>query len=85
MGFAYLINTPLSLTHSDIFTLTHDFFYISPEFKAKVAKKAFQPENSNTYRGYFPLQASSDNLKEGFEIGPTESPAGEPRPSGGNR
>lgn len=37
-----------------------------------VAKKTFQPENSNTYRGYFPAQAGSDNLKEGFDIGPIE-------------
>ena len=38
-----------------------------------VAKKTFQPENSNTYRGYFPAQPRSDNLKEEFEIGPTTS------------
>lgn len=36
----------------------------------KVAKQTFEPSNRNTYRGYFPTQASSDNLKEGFEIGP---------------
>lgn len=70
-GFAYLINAPLSLTHSEIFTLTHDLFSIPHESKMKVAKKIFQPENSNTYRGYFPAQAGSDNLKEGFEIGPS--------------
>ena len=72
-GFAYLINAPLSLSHSEIFTLAHDFFSISHESKMTVAKKTFQPENSNTFRGYFPAQAGSDNLKEGFEIGPTTS------------
>ena len=72
-GFAYLINAPLSLSHSEIFTLAYDLFSVSPESKMTVAKKTFQPENSNTYRGYFPAQAGSDNLKEGFEIGPTTS------------
>lgn len=38
----------------------------------KFAKKTFRSENSNTYRGYFPAQSSSNNLKEGFEIGPVD-------------
>ena len=71
-GFAYLINAPLSLTHSEIFTLAHDLFSLSHESKMKVAKKTFRSENSNTYRGYFPAQPSSNNLKEGFEIGPVD-------------
>lgn len=71
-GFAYLINAPLSLTHSEIFALAHDLFSISHESKMKVAKKTFRPENGNTYRGYFPAQTGSDNLKEGFEIGPID-------------
>ena len=37
------------------------------------AKKTFRMENPNTYRGYFPAQAGSDNLKEGLEIGPKKS------------
>lgn len=71
-GFAYLINATLSFTHSEIFTLAHDLFSLSQESKMKVAKKTFRPENSNTYRGYFPTQRGSDNLKEGFEIGPVD-------------
>lgn len=74
-GFAYLVNAPISLTHSEIFTLARDLFALPHESKMKVAKKTFQPENINTYRGYFPAQTGSDNLKEGFEIGsPTPLP-----------
>jgi isopenicillin N synthase-like dioxygenase len=58
----------------------------SIEEKMDIAKKAFVKGNKNTYRGcaylhptkgpadnfrrYFPAQAGSDNLKEGFELGP---------------
>ncbi|KAL2039710.1 hypothetical protein N7G274_007569 [Stereocaulon virgatum] len=70
-GFAYLINAPLTFTHADIFALAHDFFSLPEEEKLSVAKKTFVPQNTNTYRGFFPTQAGSDNLKEGFEIGPS--------------
>ena len=68
-GFAYLINNPLSFTHEDIFTITRDFFELPHERKMKVARKTFRNGNSNTYRGYFPVQAGGGNVKEGFEIG----------------
>lgn len=71
-GFAYLINSPLSFSHDDIFTLARDFFSIDAVEKMKLAKKTFVSENENTYRGYFPAQpGQEDNLKEGFEVGPT--------------
>lgn len=73
IGFAYLINAPISLTYSEIFILTHDLFSLSHESKMKVAKKTFRSENSNIYRGYFPAQSSNNNLKEGFEIGRVNS------------
>ncbi|OKL62871.1 hypothetical protein UA08_01837 [Talaromyces atroroseus] len=78
-GFAYLVNTPLSLKHADVFGLALEFFNLPLQEKMKLAKASFQPDNKNTYRGqvfdkltYFPLQPNlaSDNLKEGFEIGP---------------
>ncbi|KAI8632209.1 Clavaminate synthase-like protein [Xylariaceae sp. FL1651] len=73
-GFAYLINTPLSFSHDEVFGLAKEFFGLPLEEKMAIAKKTFQPLNANTYRGYFPIQplASSDNLKEGFEMGPTK-------------
>ena len=71
-GFAYLTNAPLSFTDNEVFDLAHQFFSLPNESKMGVARKTFRPHNANTYRGYFPVQAGSDNLKEGFEIGPEE-------------
>ncbi|CAI6332393.1 unnamed protein product [Periconia digitata] len=70
-GFAYLVNTPLSFTHEDIFGLTRELFTLPTNEKMRLAKKSFLPGHRNTYRGYFPVQPhlASDNLKEGFEIG----------------
>ncbi|KAI9835018.1 MAG: hypothetical protein M1837_003973 [Sclerophora amabilis] len=72
-GFAYLINAPLSYSHDDVFGLAKEVFRMEDAEKRKLAKRTFRKENSNTYRGYFPPQAGSDNLKEGFEIGPPTS------------
>jgi isopenicillin N synthase-like dioxygenase len=74
-GFAYLTNPPLSYSHEDIFRLAGDFFSIPETEKLQIAKKTFVPTNRNTYRGYFPPQpGQQDNLKEGFEVGPAQSP-----------
>lgn len=76
-GFAYLTNIPLTFTHDDVFDLSRDFFDLPDTEKAKLAKKTFVPSNRNTYRGYFPTQpGQQDNLKEGFEVGPPETPRG---------
>uniref|UniRef100_A0A093VSY6 Putative iron/ascorbate oxidoreductase n=1 Tax=Talaromyces marneffei PM1 TaxID=1077442 RepID=A0A093VSY6_TALMA len=74
-GFAYLVNAPLTFKHADVFGLALEFFNLPLDEKMKLAKKTFQPENQNTYRGYFPVQPTdaSDNLKEGFEIGPEQA------------
>ncbi|GFF12054.1 clavaminate synthase-like protein [Aspergillus terreus] len=74
-GFAYLVNAPLSFTPDEVFAMAREFFLLPEEQKMKLAKRSFQPENENTYRGYFPTQPSknTDNLKEGFEIGPPHS------------
>ncbi|KAJ5753988.1 Gibberellin 20-oxidase [Penicillium nucicola] len=73
-GFAYLTNVPLSYKHEDVFDLSRKFFALSEEEKMKLAKRSFHREHKNTYRGYFPTQPelASDNLKEGFEMGPAE-------------
>ncbi|KAG9236166.1 putative iron/ascorbate oxidoreductase [Amylocarpus encephaloides] len=76
-GFAYLTDLPLTYTHEDVFEICEDFFGengIPDEEKMKLAKRTFVKDNENTYRGYFPAQPGSDNLKEGFELGtPTPS------------
>ncbi|KAL2366674.1 hypothetical protein RJZ56_000259 [Blastomyces dermatitidis] len=58
-GFAYLVNHPLSFDHQVLFDISRDFFALPTEEKMK----------------YFPMQPdlASDNLKEGFEIGPQKS------------
>ncbi|KFZ01072.1 hypothetical protein V501_10238 [Pseudogymnoascus sp. VKM F-4519 (FW-2642)] len=71
-GFAYLVDLPLTYTHEDVFTLCNSFFGskgLTADEKIRLAKKTFVKSNTNTYRGYFPPQVGSDNLKEGFEIG----------------
>ncbi|EHK97282.1 Clavaminate synthase-like protein [Glarea lozoyensis ATCC 20868] len=71
-GFAYLTDLPLTYTHEDVFGICDEFFGpngVSTEEKMKLAKRTFVPGNKNTYRGYFPPQQGSDNLKEGFELG----------------
>ncbi|KAK3707539.1 hypothetical protein LTR37_012034 [Vermiconidia calcicola] len=73
-GFAYLTNAPLSFTHGDVFTLASKFFRMTEARKMQLAKKTFVKGNKNTYRGYFPPQSGQkDNLKEGFEVGPSHT------------
>ncbi|RAK95969.1 isopenicillin N synthase family dioxygenase [Aspergillus ibericus CBS 121593] len=71
-GFAYLVNHPLSFNHDELFAMAREFFSLALEEKMQLGKTSFRPQNSNAYRGYFPTQPleGSDNLKEGFEIGP---------------
>ncbi|KAK3110331.1 hypothetical protein LTR53_015470 [Teratosphaeriaceae sp. CCFEE 6253] len=75
-GFAYLVNTPISATHADVFQLARDFFRLEQADKRRLAKQTFVNSNPNTYRGYFPPQPgqADGNLKEGFEIGPADPP-----------
>lgn len=49
-GFAYLINSPLSFSHDDIFGIARDFFSLDPVEKMRLAKKTFVRENHNTVR-----------------------------------
>ena len=51
-GFAYLINSPLSFSHDDIFSLSKQFFGLPEIEKWKMAKRTFQPSSENTYRGF---------------------------------
>lgn len=50
-GFAYLVNAPLTFSHDEVFGLAKDFFSLPEEHKMSVAKKTFQQQNENTYRG----------------------------------
>jgi len=81
VGFAYLTNVPLSLPEDAVFGLARGFFAMPEEEKMKLAKQTFRKQHSNTYRGFFPAQAGSDNLKEGFEVGPEARRAPSSKPS----
>lgn len=50
-GFGYLVNTPLTFGHGDVFGMAEEFFDMLEEEKLKLAKKSFRKENANTYRG----------------------------------
>ncbi|KAJ6011539.1 Gibberellin 20-oxidase [Penicillium sp. IBT 35674x] len=73
-GFAYLTNAPLSYSHEQVLDMSRAFFALPEEEKMKLAKRSFRKDHKNTYRGYFPTQPelANDNLKEGFEIGPSQ-------------
>ena len=51
-GFAYLVNSPLSFSPEDVFGMANEFFSLPEESKMSVAKRSFNTENQNTYRGY---------------------------------
>lgn len=51
VGFAYLVNAPLSFQHEDVFDIAKEFFSLPEEVKMGVAKKTFRRANKNTYRG----------------------------------
>jgi isopenicillin N synthase-like dioxygenase len=61
VGFAYLINVPLSFSHDDVFGISKEFFTLPEEVKMSVAKKTFRPSNRNTYRGLV-IQANLKSL-----------------------
>jgi non-haem dioxygenase in morphine synthesis N-terminal len=50
-GFAYLINAPLTFSHDEVLGLAKDFFSLPEEHKMSVARKTFQHQHENTYRG----------------------------------
>lgn len=52
VGFAYLVNCPLSFSHDDVFGIAREFFDMPLEDKMSIAKRTFRPSNANTYRGY---------------------------------
>lgn len=66
VGFAYLVNHNVNLNHKELFDTAKEFFSMPQEEKSRLAKKTFVPENSNTYRGYFPVQKNDTSYKEGL-------------------
>jgi len=80
VGFMYLVNIP-GFKPDELYQASAWFFGLPLDEKMKLAKKVFQNENKNSFRGYFPLIPGGHSYKEVFEIGqffssdPLESPA----------
>lgn len=80
VGFIYLVNIP-GFKPDELYQASEWFFGLPLESKMKLAKKVFQNENKNSFRGYFPLIPGGHSYKEVFEIGqffssdPLTSPA----------
>lgn len=58
-GFAYLTDIPLSFKHEDVFNLSRQFFALPIDQKMMLARRSFNKDNENTYRGSL-LNSRSD-------------------------
>ncbi|XP_041365763.1 2-oxoglutarate-dependent dioxygenase citB-like [Gigantopelta aegis] len=67
-GFLFLDNMP-GVDLNKLLKNTEWFFSIPETDKSRLLKKQWNPQNSNRYRGYFPLQPNCASYKEGFEMG----------------
>lgn len=56
------------------FELARMFFSRDLQYKMQFAKSRFRPQNSNAYRGYFPVLEDDESQKEGFEFGTCRRP-----------
>ena len=68
VGFAYLVNIP-DFKPDLLFKYTKWYFDLSLDIKMEMAKRAFRPENKNSYRGYFPVIPGGHSFKEALELG----------------
>ncbi|XP_062617784.1 uncharacterized protein LOC134279407 [Saccostrea cucullata] len=73
VGFLGIVNIP----NFEVGKLKHccEWFFNRPwEIKKALLKRSFNKENSNVYRGYFPVVENLPSRKEGFEIAADVSP-----------
>ncbi|XP_052795416.1 uncharacterized protein LOC128228261 [Mya arenaria] len=68
VGFAYIDNVP-GIDYDRLWDACQWFFPKPMEFKEKLMRKQWNPENSNVYRGYFPVVKGEPSRKEAFEFG----------------
>lgn len=57
------------LDYDKLYKCCEWFFGLPYEKKKNIIKSAWNPENSNLYRGYFPVVNENPSRKEGFEFG----------------
>ena len=56
------------LDYDKLYKCCEWFFGLPYEKKKNIIKSAWNPENSNLYRGYFPVIDENPSRKEGFEF-----------------
>ncbi|KAH3811464.1 hypothetical protein DPMN_139874 [Dreissena polymorpha] len=66
-GFIFIDNDA-KLDYDGLFRACKWFFDKPIEFKRTVMRNFWNPENSNIYRGYFPVTEGEPSRKEGFEF-----------------
>ncbi|XP_076462354.1 uncharacterized protein LOC143294767 [Babylonia areolata] len=73
VGFLFVDNVE-GFDPEKLLNMTQWFFNLSQQEKNKVARKIWNSESHNYYRGYFPTQGGEASFKEGFEVGEDSPP-----------
>lgn len=66
-GFLFIDNADIDF--EKMYKFCKWFFNQPKEIKDGLSRKVWNPNNSNIYRGYFPVGENEPSRKEGFEIG----------------
>ncbi|KAL4230299.1 hypothetical protein ACF0H5_010683 [Mactra antiquata] len=67
VGFAYIDNVH-GIDYKGLWDCCQWFFSKPMEFKKKIMRKQWNPDNENLYRGYFPVVKDEPSRKEAFEF-----------------
>ncbi|XP_045203129.2 uncharacterized protein LOC123556455 [Mercenaria mercenaria] len=67
VGFAYVDNVD-GIDYKGLWDCCQCFFNKPMDFKKKIMRKQWNPENTNLYRGYFPVVEGEPSRKEAFEF-----------------
>ncbi|XP_052238008.1 uncharacterized protein LOC127849329 [Dreissena polymorpha] len=68
VGFAFIDNVQ-GINFKGLWDCCQWFFAKPVEFKRKIMRQQWNPENSNIYRGYFPVVPGEPSRKEAFGCG----------------
>jgi isopenicillin N synthase-like dioxygenase len=69
-GFLTVTGLPGDALAADARKRLLAIFALTDTQKRAICRRSFAPENSNVYRGWFPLQEGYPTYKEGIDIGP---------------
>lgn len=68
IGFLYIDNVE-GIDYNLLFNICQWFFGLPTETKMKLARKQWNSDNRNVFRGYFPVVKGEPSRKEAFEFG----------------